>query len=156
MGHNIQQKEKNWSQSNMIRKKLVTNLFYVANFRALKHNAKVPKVSRKFSTCAWSAICSLNVKRRVGNFLHNVKLVCPLLCCKFSSPETQCQSNEGFWKISYIRVICDLLFKRQKKMGWKFPTPCLSSSSLSKCLVGVNYWLEISTTTVFYFFSLSL
>ena len=36
------------------------------------------KVSGKFPTCAWSATCSSNVKRRVGNFLHHAKLVCLL------------------------------------------------------------------------------
>ena len=48
MGHNIWQKEKKWSQNNMIRSCLSS---FIANFRALKHNAKVMKVSGKFPTC---------------------------------------------------------------------------------------------------------
>ena len=66
-------------------------------------------------------------------------LVCPLLC-----------SNESFWEIFYMRVICNLLLKHQTK-GWKFRTPCqtcLSSPSL-RVLGGVKNWLEISTTTLF-------
>ena len=56
--------------------------------------------------CMWSAICSSNVKRRVGNFLHHAKLVCPLpqsvwwgqiIRWKFSqlqySPQKLCQST---------------------------------------------------------------
>ena len=75
-----------------------------------------------------------------------------LFYCKFPSTKTQCQNNEGFWEISYMRVICNLLLKCQKKKGWKFPTPCqtcLSSSFLSEYSVGAKNSLKISTTIVF-------
>ena len=35
-------------------------------------------------------------KKKFGHKAIWLEVVCPLLCCKFSSPETQCQSNEGF------------------------------------------------------------
>ena len=87
-----------------------------------------------------------NAKSRMGHNIHQKekKLVTkqydkkktghnkPLLCCKFPSIETQCQSNEGFSEISYMRMIYNLLPKCQKK-GWKFPTSfqtCLFSPSL--------------------------
>ena len=55
--------------------------YYVIIFIVI-FNAKVMKVSVKFPTCAWSAICSSNVKKRmVRNFLHHAKLVCPLYEC---------------------------------------------------------------------------
>ena len=70
MGHNIQQKEKNWSQSNMIRSCLSSFMLQISE--------------------QWN---------------------------------TMPKSNEGFWEISYMRLICNLLLERQKK-GWTFLTSC--------------------------------
>ena len=70
--------------------------------RRMGHNIQ-QKEKKNWSqcACAWSAICSSDIKKeRVGNFLP-------------------------------------------------MPKTCLSSSSLSKYLVGVKNWLKISITTMF-------
>ena len=43
---------------------------------------------------------------------NKILVLCNHIYCDF-----QCQSNEGFWEISYMRVICNLLLKCQKKNG---------------------------------------